>query len=357
MLYLMGVPPGLAEAVAQKLAFVEGALVKDSVTHQILAHLQPTRLLSQTLTQVLDGVSSPLNLMSSLGQNYQLWKVRQMLDTLQLVSSIGAAASVLNLGVSVGGFALVLQAIRRVDEKMDRALASLEALHSLYRGDHRADVRSILEAADATFTLAPSEQAGRWLDTEDRALVLVNRSLERLSALGVPLEINANSKVAGIDAQGRAELALPLQQAGSEAAALLGMLMNLTSVRVEALLCRQRPDDAARLARQQAAWLSRLPTDVDATSRALLGSDVPPRRQLEQTVTQAHALTTWVRHSHEAARQRGELCEALHRQGVDTLTYVQTVRDHPEAALLMLPHDDEATERLTRDMGADKFSG
>lgn len=343
MLYLMGVPPGLAEAVAQKLAFVEGALVKDSVTHQILAHLQPTQQLSQTLLRVLDGVTSPANLVSSLGQNYQLWKVRQMLDTLQLVSSIGAAASVLNLGVSVGGFALVLGAIRRVDEKMERALASLEALQALHRGDHRADVRSILEAAEDTFRLEPSAQGSRWLDTEDRARVYVNRSLERLAALGLPLE-GASS----MDAKGRASLALPLvQHGGSDAPALLTMLMNLTQVRIEAMLCQQRPDVAAELARQQAGWLAQLPTDVDATSSALLNGDVPPRRQLEQTVAQAHALTTWVRHSHEATQQRGELCEALHRQGVDTLTYVRTVRDHPQATLLMLPHDEAGLAHLS----------
>jgi hypothetical protein len=344
----MGVPPSLAEAVAQKLAFVEGALVKDSVTNQILAHLQPTQLLSKGLMQVLDGVSSPLNLMSSLGQNYQLWKVRQMLDMLQLVSSIGAAASVLNLGVSVGGFALVLQAIRRVDEKMDRALASLDALHSMHRGDHRADVRSILEAAEDTFKLAPQDRQGRWLDTEDRARVYVNRSLERLSALGLPLESGAE-----IDANRRTALALPLlQQPGSDAAALLAMLMNLTNVRVEALLCRQRPEAAAELVRQQAGWLNRLPTDVDSTSRALLGGEVPPRRQLERSVQQAHALTTWVRQSHAAATQRSELCEALHRRGVDTLTYVQTVRDHPKPALLLLPHDEAAFAGMTAAISA-----
>lgn len=343
MPYLMSVPPGLAEAVARNLAFVEGALVKDSATHQILAHLQPTRLLSQTLTQVLDGATSPLNLMSSLGQNYQLWKVRQMLDTLQLVSSIGAAASVLNLGVSVGGFALVLSAIRRVDAKMDQALASLQALKDMHSGDHRADVRSILEAANDTFELEPQVQSIRWLDTEERARSYVNRSLERLRALGLPLEEDVR-----VDAAGRAALARPLlQQPGSDAASLLAMLMNLTQVRIEAMLCRQQPQLAARLAQQQADWLSRLPTDVDATASALLGADVPPRRQLEQTVAQAHALTTWVRRSQEAAQQRGELCEALHRQGVDTLSYVRTVRDHPMTALLMLPHDDAGLARLT----------
>jgi hypothetical protein len=34
-------------------------------------------------------------------------------------------------------------------------------------------------------------------------------------------------------------------------------------------------------------------------------------------------------------------------QGVDTLTYVQTVRDYPEPALLLLPHDEAAFARLT----------
>jgi hypothetical protein len=32
---------------------------------------------------------------------------------------------------------------------------------------------------------------------------------------------------------------------------------------------------------------------------------------------------------------------------VDTLTYVRTVRDHPQATLLMLPHDEAGLAHLS----------
>lgn len=342
MLQLMSVPAGLEAAVRLGTAYVDGAMVKDATTNLILAHLQPTRLLSTTLTQGLNFVTAPLTLASELGQNWQLWKMQQLLDTLQTVASIGSAASVLNLGVSVGGFALVLQAIRKVDGKLDAALASLDALHQMHKGDHLADVRSILEAAEDSFKLPLQDQRDHWTHTEREARRYSNRTLQRLDALGLPLEPPGAAPATASPGIGR----LLLQQAGSEAASLLAMLMHLTSVRSEALLCLQRPLEAAELAQRQAAWLACLPIDPNSTAQELIGQDVLPRRQLEHTIQQSNALTTWARHSAGAAQQRAQLCEALEQHGVDTLAYVRTVRDHPQATLLMLPHGEVQGHRL-----------
>src|SRR5512136_1461224 len=104
MLYLIKVPLEFVAHVASGSAYVEGSVVKDVLSHQVLSHLQPARLLTEALS---GGPLAVPTLISSLAENVQLMQVKSMLDTLQTVASIGAAASVLNLGVSVGGFALV----------------------------------------------------------------------------------------------------------------------------------------------------------------------------------------------------------------------------------------------------------
>jgi hypothetical protein len=74
--------------------------------------MQPTqRLANQVLNVGLNTVANPVMMVSSLVNNVQLLQVKHMVEALQQVATIGAAASVLNLGVSVGGFALVLRSL------------------------------------------------------------------------------------------------------------------------------------------------------------------------------------------------------------------------------------------------------
>jgi hypothetical protein len=61
---------------------------------------------------------------------------------------------------------------------------------------------------------------------------------------------------------------------------------------------------------------------------------------MARVTSQASALSTIIRRTGAAAEERALLCDSLHEQGVDTLEYVLTVRNHPEATLLMLPHQE-----------------
>lgn len=354
MLQLMSVPTWLSSAVQTGSAYVQGAMVKDAVTHQVLAHLQPTQsLLSTLLSTSVNGATSPLTLVSSLAQNAQLWGVHQQLlgvqsalnavqhtlGVVQVATFVGVGLGILNLGASIGGFALTLNAMRRTDRKLDQvmlslnqALKALDELHHMAKSTHVAQVVTILERAEEGFDLSSRDQRMRWLEVENRAHTYINLTLSRLAGLGVDL------KAAGAPNQRATTLALPVLQPEAEAAGLLTMLMHLTRVRSEALLCLQRPQQASELAREQIAWFAQLPTDTNATARALLGSSVPPRRHLKQTIAQAHLFTTWVQHSYQTAQDRAALCAYLHEQQVDTLEYVRTVRSRTEPEMLILPH-------------------
>jgi len=335
MIHLMKEPDWLSSAVNAGTAYVNGALVKDAATHQILAHLQPTKMLSNSLSLVGDGVLAPLELASSLGQNWQLLQVQKMLDTLQIVAGIGSAASVLNLGVSVGGFALVLSAINKLDGKVGKLHHTMRSVEHKVDTPYFSELSVVLRRAEDGFQLTGTDQRERWQDIENRADSMIEQTLHRLAGHGLNIEPRGAVKPS---ATSTAQLARPLVQAGTEPSQLLTVLMHLVSTRSEALLCLQRPLEAAKLAQRQVDWLSLLPSDLTATAFSLTEDRTLPSRQLQRVVGQAKALTTWVNCSQEAARQRTQLCQTLHDRGVDTLTYVNTVRNHPEPTLLVLPH-------------------
>ena len=81
-----------------------------------------------------------------------------------------------------------------------------------------------------------------------------------------------------------------------------------------------------------------MPTDARAVAIARVDGRALASGQVAQVAQQAKALTTWVTAGRDVASERGDLFQSLHDQGVDTLQYVQRVRDHPDKVLLMLPH-------------------
>ena len=123
---------------------------------------------------------------------------------------------------------------------------------------------------------------------------------------------------------------------------MLACLSNLVGARTEALLCLQRPAEAAQVSRRSAAWLSIMPTDARALAIARVDGRGLSSEQVNRVAQQAKALTTWVSAGIGVARERSELFQSLHDRGVDTLQYVQEVRDHSEPVLLMLPHGFDA---------------
>ena len=331
MIHLMTVPATLLADVASGAAYVTGALVKNGATHQILAHLQPTSLLSHAFSLAASGPLAPLQLISTLGQSFQLFKIQQMLDTVRTVASIGAAASVLNLGVSVGGFALVLSALKQADAKLDAIQTAVQALTRNADAAFFARITTTLRRCEEGFELTSRERSHRWLEVEKdldhligavfKHLVLAGITLERIPRAGDAPDVEQWRRIAQPDV---------LQQ--------LGRLFSLAAARTEALLCLQRPAQAARQSQRAALWLSALPTDAKAVTLARVAGRALPTEQLAHLARQSKALTTWVARGSEATNERALLCQTLHDRDIDTEAYVLQVRQHPLPELLMLPH-------------------
>jgi len=235
------------------------------------------------------------------------------------------------LGVSVGGFAMVLSALKQADRKLDALQSAIQTLG--HKADSRffADIITVLRRAESGFELPEVDRRHRWLETEDRIDSLIEQVVQRLTVMGLKLEV-ARPADAGPDR------ALWQQLANPEVLQMLACLSNLVGAHTEALLCLQRPTAAAQVSRRSAAWLSVMPTDARAVAIARVDGRALSSGQVAQMAQQAKALTTWVSAARSVASERGDLFQSLHDQGVDTQQYVQRVRDHPQTVLLMLPH-------------------
>ncbi len=109
------------------------------------------------------------------------------LEALQLVSAIGAAASVANLAVSIAGFAAVLHRLERIEGKLDAMLATLRSdladlssklddvqMATLLAGRDHLD-RSLAASTDAERVEAARRARDRFLDCRMASLAVWRR--------------------------------------------------------------------------------------------------------------------------------------------------------------------------------------
>jgi hypothetical protein len=120
------------------------------------APLIPGRDLTMALTRVVATIEALKQAASSVEA------IAPALEALQLVSAIGAAASVANLAVSIAGFAAVLHRLERIEGKLDAMLATL-------RGD-LADLSSKLDDVQMARPRRPRPPGGSLVASTDAEL-------------------------------------------------------------------------------------------------------------------------------------------------------------------------------------------
>lgn len=332
MIHLMTVPASLVAKVNGGAAFVSGALVKDATSHQILAHLQPTGKLTQWIFNAATaGPLAPLEFASAIGQNVQLLEIRRMLETLQTVAAVGAAASVLNLGVSIGGFAMVLATLRRLERSMEVALATVRRVENMQTAEYIGTTMAAMERAESAFLLPASGDRRRyWQEADYELSRAIGIAVRRMAVQGVELE--------GPNIATSTDMGAALRITMPESIEMLRWLMTLCTARTEVLLALQMPSEAARLCQRMAAWMSALPFSRKDLALAQLGGRSVPPTQMERVTATANGLATFITQAGTVSLERALLCDTLQRQDTDTLEYVLTVRDHAEATVLMVPH-------------------
>ncbi|MGM9487782.1 hypothetical protein [Ideonella sp. YS5] len=327
-LHLMQVPGWLLAAVDAKSAFVDGAVVKDAATRQILAHLQPTQQLSNLVfEQGLGLVSQPLTAFSSVAGNLQLLELKHMVEQVQMVASIGAAASVLNLGISVGGFAMVLHSLRRVESKVDAVAASINSVAMLQKAEFMGRCSHALRRAEDAFSLsAPAERLRYWQEADSLLAELTEVALHLVASQGLPLE---GAPRADLTERDRLRLL-----ASPPVLDTLRWLMAFSAARTEVLLCLGHPGNAAEVASRSVEWLAPLPASVKALAQARLAGRVLPPSQMQVVTSLAKATGTLVAAGREVASSRAALCRDLHAQGADTTQHMLQLREDLQARVL-----------------------
>lgn len=327
---LMRVPAALLAAVEGGSAQVIGAVVKNVATGQVLGHLQPTLAFTQmaaSMSPLGMAVTAVANLGMQAAQMQKLAHIEDMLESLKIVSTAGAAASVVNLAVCVGGFALVLTALKKTDAKVDALSAAVERLGQ--RDDARlvAAVRVALERAEDAFGLPLDEARERWLRCDEQLHQLSTLLVELLAKSGLPLESSPGGKPLSPDDAAR-RLAEP------EVAQLLEFLLNVQRAHVETLICLGRPALAAKAASRAHGWFSRLPSDRRVIAMARTGGRPLSGPQIERITSEAGLLGQWISTALLSSEQQAQICGRLEADKVDCLQYVQEVRSAKEPALL-----------------------
>lgn len=329
--YLMQVPPDYWAKVINGGAFVEGSLVKDAVTNQILTHLQPSGKLTSILAS--SGANPYLaaaQALSSVAANVQLEQIKGLLHSLQTVATVGAAASVLNLGVSIGGFALVLSKLRAMDAKLDGIASQLDAVARTLDADFRAKGYSALNRAESAFELSsPAERKRYWQEAERDLDYLFQHSFQKLVGMGLDDPV-------ALATSARTRFVMAGAISSQDARDALHWLLACTSARIEILLCLEEPRSAANLASNVHRWISGVQIPAkDLAQQRLAGRLVPPSQMLTLTADAA-SLSAFLRRSEATYSDRALLCNTLHDRQVDTQKYVMDVRCHPDPVMLML---------------------
>ena len=124
----MQVPAQFIQAVLDGTARRYGCIIKDAATGRILGHLKEVGTWSNTASSVpLNPLTTAVQIGQWLDTRSQLGAIRQTLSQLQMISSVGAVASVAGLGVSVAGFAVVLRRLDRLEANVGAAMGKIQA--------------------------------------------------------------------------------------------------------------------------------------------------------------------------------------------------------------------------------------
>lgn len=337
MILLRAVPPELVEGVVSGMYKVTGSVVRDVASGRGVAFLQETSLMQTLMDNAFKGFGatvgggfSPLGLIAVI-QNQQiksrLAEVQSSLALLQNLQIGSLAVSGLGLGVSVAGFAVVLNRLKGIEAHLSSMEAKIEKVTKDRRSDDLrmifADVRTQLVTVD---TLSARSSKVHAAEAAERALATSAGRLE--------VHFQQHSET---------------MQSGKLTTADLEMLWAIAAaIRIcheaglRALFGINELDAASQLADRRAAGTLDLaqPLSPDALARLCAQGESDPQRFSEvrrASMPQAEALTTGLRDTVAVVASQAELARHLVANGISGPTYLAETAGETSSALLMLP--------------------
>lgn len=330
MLHLMKVPATLVSSVASGQAEVIGSIIKSVGSGQVIGHLQPTSLASTALLGSGNPVLAATEIASTLAANFQLVQLKHMVESLQHIAMLGSAVSVVNLGVSLGGFALVLSKLKSLDAKIDRVAAQIGDIARALDTAFRARGYAALSRAEEAFALSSDRERKRfWREAESELDYLVQHSFQQL--LGSGIEDLGNAA-----AGSRERLLLTAKLSSDESLNATQWLLNCAGARMEILLCLEEPRAAARLASQVQRWLDNMQATPLEIARSRLQGKMASPTLIAELAREANDVSAYLGQGRDAFSDKALVCDLIANLGVDSRRYVTDARNHPEPTLLFL---------------------
>lgn len=363
---LTKIPDSLAPLIESGAAYIRGVNVHDAATGLIKGQLQQTGQLTQQLTEAAatgDPALAIIKLTSAVVGNFQkeilrrqnidiverLGKISKQLDALagqvrgvQILSGVGAAASVLNLGVSVAGFVLVLRRLDGMGERIDEIGEKVFAAHDR---TYKVDVITALRRSEEAFEATEDRQTEMWETCEEKLDTAFTHFLITTSgaSLDAPEEAGAETSQ---------RLFFNGQLKFHEAVDLLDWMVTTARARHEALLLAGQPGVAEQFTRKLADWLRSVEFDPAELAAHRLPKGKIVSTQLRHRIeVESQYASLWVESVRRVTESNADAAAALREYGIDSRRLVIEARGHHEPALMYIPLDElpEAEKSVGRE--------
>jgi hypothetical protein len=307
-----------------------GALLKDTGSGQIVAHLQETGAAQQVLNSVVGSPFSPiqaLNAPAAIASNIQLVQLKAMMQGLQILQFANLGATLTGIGVSAIGFALMS---RKLNGLRDQVSNIEGAVRTGFIEIHAREIRTQYSLLEGLFKQADQAQAlsspsGEW---------------RRIS-----------SALADSGAYFRGELTHLLQGDRFEID-LFEMLTRSLALsnagRIECLMLAGELPAAQKVSGDIAADYNNLFDPLTPTQLAhksalnFKDSDVPVEHLIKQHMPGMRDLVESIRDTQDVAASKPYLIDTLMNRGIDGPSYMEVIKNESVEPILLL---DVSTEQ------------
>lgn len=314
-----------------------GSILKDTANGRIIGHVQQTGILDtftrsalQAVQAPLTGGFSPLGVVS-IWQNGQIsGRLRDMQGTLGLLQNmqIGTlAVSGVGLGISVAGFALVLNKLKGITSHLETLENKIDGITKERRGDDIqvifSDISSDVEAVE---TLANRNSPHRVAETTQLSLAKNAKRLEVHFSRHADLPKATTYSTDDLDLLWSLAAAIRLcHEAG-----------------VRALFTIDEIATARQLTEKQANSFLKIsePLSPDALARLTARSTTDPDKTSElrrAAMPQAQTLVTGLRDTVSSIASQSSLAGLLLEKQISGPQYLEAIENEKEDALLFLP--------------------
>lgn len=334
---LAEVPAHLAKRFMRGEIERTGVILRDANTKSFVAHLQPSRELVERAAQQAPPASSVSGLGQTKGsESLTAWGSDLTRNAFQFLNSAGSVAAMLNLAVTVGGFALVRQRLNHISDKVDAVLGKLDAIHARQDIPLKSDVLTAARRSEDAFLASPRQQRRIWQDAErtfDQAFTrfLICVTGESLDSPETAGEVTGH--VLSLD-----HLRL------DESLSLLDWLAFCARGRVEALYLLEEPALAAKFAAELSTFLGQIDLDSSQYANRRIGDRIVSSSLRSMLVDEAERARALIDGWRDYADHVETSATVLDNNSIDTHRFVMDTREYPAPTLLYLPLEESADD-------------